>query len=68
MNKHIIHQSDLDVIVLETKLQEDYDKFLKQEELCQNYQPHVTLSDSKYDGELDIEPQPNRWFNELFSI
>lgn len=63
MNKHIIHQSDLGVIALETKLQEDYDKSLKEQEFCQEYQPNTTFLDGKYDGELDIEPQPYQWFN-----
>ena len=62
MTDPILHQSNLDVIALETKHQEYYERECAVEELCQNYKDELrtTFEDGKYDGELDIEPEPNR--------
>ena len=68
MNNHSIHQSDLDVIALETKHQNDYERSLALKKFCQNYQDNLRTSfeDGKYDGELDIEPEPYQWFNPIY--
>ena len=65
MNNPILHQSDLDVIALETKHQEDYERACAVEEFCKHYkdEPRTTFEDGKYDGELDIEPEPYQWFD-----
>ena len=65
MSDPILHQSNLDVIALETKLQEDYEKSLALQEISKHYKErlHTTFSDGKWDGELDIEPQPYQWFD-----
>lgn len=68
MTNHILHQSALDVIALETKHQQDYEKACQEREFAQNYQdqPRITFSDGKYDGELDIEPQAYQWFEPIY--
>ena len=68
MNNHILHQSALDVIALEIKHQEDYEKTCQEKEFAQNYRdrPRITFSDGKYDGELDIEPQAYQWFDPIY--
>ncbi|VEP18270.1 hypothetical protein H1P_730011 [Hyella patelloides LEGE 07179] len=60
MNNHIIHQSDIDVIALESKHQEDYERTQQEQEFTENYQdePRTTFEDGKYDGELNLEPEP----------
>ena len=68
MNNNILHEIELDVIALESKHQEDYERSQNIEEFSQNYRdnPCITFEDGKYDGELDIEPQPYQWFNPIY--
>lgn len=59
MNNLSIPDICIDVIALETKHQEDYEKACQGREFAQNHRENsrTTFSDGKYDGELDIEPQ-----------
>ena len=68
MTNHSIHQPDLDVIALETKHQEDFERSLVQQKFCQHYVEELRTSfeDGKYDGELDLEPEPYQWFNPIY--
>ena len=75
MNNSSIHQSDLDVIALETKHQKDYERCLrlasqslKVQKFSENYRDKLRTSfaDGKYDGELDLEPEPYQWFNTTY--
>ena len=65
MNNPSIHQLNIDIIALETKHQEDFERSLLQQEFSENYQdePRISFEDGKYDGELDLEPEPYQWFN-----
>ena len=67
MNNHILHQSEIDVIALEIKHQEDYEK-TQEKEFVKQYQdnPRTTFEDGKYDGELDISPQAYQWFDPIY--
>ena len=60
MNNSSIHQANLDVIALETKHQSDFERSVKQQEFSKNYKDELRTSfgDGKYDGELDLEPEP----------
>ena len=66
MTNNILHE--IDVIALETKHQEDYEKACQEREFAQQYQdnPRTTFSDGKYDGELEIEPQAYQWFDPIY--
>ena len=68
MNNSSIHQPNLDVIALETKHQEDFERSLKQQKFSKNYKDELRTSfaDGKYDGELDLEPEPYQWFNPMY--
>lgn len=65
MTNHSIHQSNLDVIALETKHQKDFERSQEIQKFSKNYQdePHASFEDGKYDGELDLEPEPYQWFD-----
>lgn len=54
MNNHILHQSDLDVIVRQAKHQEDYEKTCQVREFARQYRDEPRISFE--DGELDISP------------
>ena len=60
-----IPDRSFDPIAFETKHQQDYERACAVQEFCQNYQdePHTSFSDGKYDGELNIEPEPYQWFD-----
>ena len=68
MNNSSIHQANLDIIALETKHQSDFERSLSQQEFSKNYrdEPRIGFEDGKYDGELDIEPEPYQWFNPIY--
>ena len=68
MNNSSIHQPNLDVIALETKHQSDFERSLKVKEFSKNYRDELRISfeDGKYDGELDLEPEPYQWFNPIY--
>ena len=68
MTNHSIHQSYQDVIALETKLQNDFERSLEQQKFSKHYQdkPRTTFEDGKYDGELNLEPEPYQWFNPIY--
>ena len=68
MNNTSIHQANLDVIALETKHQSDFERSLLQQEFSKNYrdEPRISFEDGKYDGELDLEPEPYQWFNPIY--
>ena len=68
MTNNILHQSALDVIALEAKHQKDYEQSQSVEEFSENYRdnPRTTFFDGKYDGELDIKPQPYQWFEPIY--
>ena len=68
MNNTSIHQPNLDIIALETKHQKDFERALKQQEFSKNYQEErgISFADGKYDGELDLEPEPYQWFNPIY--
>ena len=68
MNNTSIHQANLDVIALETKHQSDFERSLLQQEFSKNYrdEPRISFEDGKYDGELDLEPEPYQWFNSIY--
>ena len=65
MNNSSIHQTNLDVIALETKHQSDYERSLRQQKFSKNYQDQLRISfeDGKYDGELNLEPEAYQWFS-----
>jgi len=68
MNNPSIHQPNLDIIALETKLKSDYERSRLQQEYSKNYKEElrIGLEDGKYDGELDLEPEPYQWFNPIY--
>ena len=68
MNNSSIHQPDLDVIALETKHQRDFERSLKIQKFSKNYRDELRISfeDGKYDGGLDLEPEPYQWFNPIY--
>ena len=68
MNNSSIHQPNLDVIALETKHQEDFERSQASWKFSQNYKDELRISfeDGKYDGELDLEPEPYQWFNPIY--
>ena len=67
MNNSSIHQPDIDVIALESRHQSDFKRSRLQQKFSKNYQEFRTsFVDSKYDGELDLEPEPYQWFNPVY--
>ena len=68
MNNSSIHQPNLDVIALEAKHQEDFERSQTSWKFSQNYKEELRISfeDGKYDGELDLEPEPYQWFNPVY--
>lgn len=68
MNNSSIHQANLDVIALETKHQRDFERSLEVQKFSKNYRDELRISfeDGKYDGELDLEPEPYQWFNPIY--
>ena len=68
MNNSSIHQVNLDIIALETKHQRDFERSLEAQEFSKNYRDELRISfaDGKYDGELDLEPEPYQWFNPIY--
>ena len=68
MTNNSIHQANLDVIALETKHQRDFERSLAQQKFSKNYRDELRISfeDGKYDGELDLEPEPYQWFNPIY--
>ena len=68
MNNSSIHQPNLDIIALETKHQKDFERSLFVQEFSKNYKEERSISfeDGKYDGELDLEPEPYQWFNPVY--
>lgn len=65
---HKENQVPFDPIALETKLQSDYEQFCLQQEFSKNYKDELRTSfeDGKYDGELDLEPEPYQWFYPVY--
>ena len=59
------NQVPFDPIALETKHQSDYERSRLQEEFSKHYkdQLRTSFADGKYDGELDLEPEPYQWFD-----
>ena len=68
MSNSSIHQPNLDVIALETKHKSDFERSLEQQEFSKNYKEELRINfeDGKYDGELDLEPEPYQWFNPMY--
>ena len=68
MNNPSIHQANLDIIALEVKHQEDFERLQEIQKFSKNYQDELRISfaDGKYDGELDLEPEPYQWFNPIY--
>ena len=60
-----IHNASFDVIALEIKHQEDYERSLSSEEFSQNYRENsrTTFVGGEYDGYLDTEPEPYQWLS-----
>ena len=58
MNNSSIHQTNLDVIALESKHQSDFERSHLQQKFSKNYKEEqgISFEDGKYDGELDLEP------------
>ena len=63
MNNNILHEIEVDVIALETKHQNDYERSQIIEEFSNNYRENsrTTFIDGEYDGYLDTEPEPYQW-------
>ena len=68
MINHSIQQQEIDVITLEAKHQSDFERSLLQQKFSKNYRDELRTSfeDGKYDGELDLEPEPYQWFNPIY--
>jgi hypothetical protein len=64
MNNHILHETPFDPIELEAKLDRDYRLSQQTEKFCFDYreEPRTSFEDGKYDGELNLEPEPHQWF------
>ena len=60
MNNYILHQSYQDVIALETKVPNDFERSLEQQKFSKHYQDKLrtTFEGGKYDGQLNLEPEP----------
>ena len=68
MHNYSIHQANLEVVALETKHQSDFERSLEVQKFSKNYreEPRISFEDGKYDGELDLEPEPYQWFNPIY--
>ena len=62
MNNHILHQSELDVIALETKHQQDYERSLTIHNFCQSYQDDTGLINPA--GNPQEQPLPRDTFED----
>lgn len=77
----IIHDASFDVIALEAKHQQEFEKAQAETKFSQNYRDDLKtiFADSQWDGLLNCEPKPYQWqtpcyrsrvaqrFNEQFS-
>ena len=70
MNNHILHQSELDVIALETKHQQEFERSLTIHNFCSSYKddPRTTFEDGQWDGFLDFEPQIHQWHEPSYRV
>ena len=68
MNNHILQQSEIDVIALEGKHQENYKRSQLIQEFSENYRdnPKDTFADGRWDGYLGFEPEPYQWHSNCY--
>ena len=58
-----IQRKEIDVIALETKHQQEFQRSRSSQEFSQNYRenPRDSFADGQWDGYLNFEPEPYQW-------
>ena len=70
MTNHSIHQSELDIIELESKHQKQFERTQAKKEFSKNYKDRrpASFAYGKYDGEVNLEPEPYQWFDPIYRM
>lgn len=63
-----IQRKEIDVIALETKHQQEFQRSRSSQEFSQNYRdnPTDTFADGQWDGYLNFEPEPHQWQTDCY--